>query len=67
MTAIVISLADARRLRKAESEPTPELDEELGRLGAEVLRNMALLLLSLPPDSAGKRVVTQRPPPDEAG
>ena len=39
--AEIVDLAEQRRLRKAESGPIPELNEELGRIGAETLREMA--------------------------
>jgi hypothetical protein len=46
--AEIVSLAE-RRLKKSETVPSPDLDEELGKLSEEVLRSMALLLLGQPP------------------
>ena len=46
MTADIISLAEARQLRKADREPTTKRAEEPGRLSDELLRDMALVILA---------------------
>jgi hypothetical protein len=46
----VVNLAEVRRLRESERRNPDEQDEEEGRLSPALLRDMALLLLGLPPD-----------------